>query len=80
MYISAKIVNGPAATTVSIVWRYSDGEATVDVDTAVIKLDDSRYIYSNLTSETGFPEGTYTAEVYIDDRTEPDQTATITVK
>ncbi len=79
MYISALVQNVPSDTTVTIVWRYSDGEETIDVDTAVITLDESRYIYGNLTVENGFPVGTYTAEVYIDEREEPDQVATITV-
>ncbi len=80
MYISAKASNVPSDTTVSVVWRYDDGEETTDIDTAIIQLDDSRYIYSNLSSGTGFPAGTYIVEVYINDREEPDQTVTITVK
>ena len=80
MYISALTANVPSDTTISIVWRYTDGEETIDVDTAVIKLDEARYIYSNLTVDSGFPVGTYTAEVYVNDREEPDQVATITVK
>ena len=80
MYISALASNVPSDTTVTIVWSYSDGEETIDVDTAVTVLDDSGYIYSNLMVDSGFPVGTYTAEVYIDEREEPDQVATIIVR
>ena len=80
MYVSALTANVPSDTTVTIVWQYSDGTETTDVDVVHITLDEARYIYSNLTSSSGFPSGTYTAEFYIDDRDEPDQAAVITVR
>jgi hypothetical protein len=80
MYVSAKVVNVPSDTKLTILWRYSDGTETSDVDTVVMTLDDSRYVYSDLTAQDGLPPGTYTAELYIDDREKPDQTVTMTVE
>lgn len=80
MYVSALTANVPSDTTVTIVWYYSDGTDTTTVDTVNIALNEARYIYSNLSSTSGFPVGTYTAEFYIDEREDPDQVAIITVR
>lgn len=50
------------------------------IDDVELVLDKSRYIQTHLSSQEGFPQGTYIVEFFINDRQEPDKVANLTVK
>ncbi|MDD3613418.1 MAG: hypothetical protein WAP98_04155 [Caldicoprobacterales bacterium] len=80
MYVSALTANVPSDTRVKIVWKYNDGSGEQFIDDVELVLDKSRYIQTHLSSQEGFPQGTYIVEFFINDRQEPDKVANLTVK
>lgn len=79
LYASAKLMNAPDNTQVRIVWTYIDANqvvAEVTIDSGDIA---SRYIYSNLEPTSELPVGQYKVEFFVEDKKDPDATATFSV-
>lgn len=79
LYISAKIRNAPNNTQIRFVWTYVTGNQLIDeivVDSGDIA---DRYVYSNLDPTAQLPEGDYTVEIFLDDRTVADATVNFIV-
>ncbi len=74
-YLSAELHNAPDDTTITFVWYY-EGE---ELDS--VSIDNQGLSDTMLSSNIVVPmEGSYTVEVYIDDREDPDQTVEFIVK
>ncbi len=74
-YLSAELHNAPDDTTITFAWYY-EGE---ELDS--VSIDNQGLSDTMLSSNIVVPmEGSYTVEVYIDDREDPDQTVEFIVK
>ncbi len=66
IYTSAKMSNAPRDTEVTIKWF---GPGNEYIDEITLTVDGTRYFSSNLSAPaTGWPEGKYKLEMYIDDQ------------
>ncbi len=80
LYAAAKLLNAPDNTQVLVVWTYLTG-GEQQIDQVIIDSGDiaNRYIYSSLEPTSLMPEGDYKVEFFVEDREEPDATATFNV-
>lgn len=79
VYAAAKLLNAPENTKVRIVWFYVPSNEQIAEAVITETSRSNGYIYSNLTSEQAMPEGEYRVEFYVEDREEPDASASFTV-
>ncbi len=77
--VAAVLNNAPEDTIVTFVWYY-EGEEAYRVPFNA-NGESGIYVYSTLTTHLGeWPAGEYKAEIYIDEREEPDATVDFTVE
>ncbi len=77
VFVSAELHNAPEDTTITFKWYY--GERQIGEYSLSNTLSD-QYINGYITADSMLQSGSYSVEIYIDERNEPDATLEFTVR